>query len=170
MPGKSRSRGRKFNLRPVRVSPTLALSTLGAATAIKTGLTGVATSPYRIISAKLTYNQLGLTPSEGPITVGLAHSDYTVAEIAEAIGSTASINPADMISRERAKRLVRVIGTFRSEANNDLRNGEPIKTRLNWAIPIGVEVSLFAFNTGSAVLTTGTIIACEGSLWVKDSV
>ncbi len=162
-------RRRKFNLRRVRVSPEVALATLATDTVIKVGLTGAAVATYRAISAKLVYSVQALTSGEGPILLGLAHSDYTVAEIKEAIESAASIDAGSKIEGERSNRLVRIIGTALSQ-EPVLNQGKPIHTKLNWLMTPGDELVLFAYNEDDSSLTTGAFAKATGEMWVKDSV
>ncbi len=110
-----------------------------------------------------------LPSGDGPVVVGYAHSDYSVTEIKEALEAGSSISVGNMVSQEHANRLVRKVGTF-VEAEAPLNNGMPIKTRLNWLIPIGKEVNVFAFNDHAAdALATGSILTFNGNMWVKDS-
>lgn len=168
----ARKRGRKrsFNLRRVRVTVGDALDTLASATALVTGITPASVSTYRLVSAKLAWSLTELTESDGPIVVGYAHSDYTVGEIKEAIESQNSINPGDKISQEQSNRLVRIVGSFSGMENQSLNDGRPIKTKLNWLIPIGQFVNMFAYNDGAGALTTGSNLRANGDIWVKDSV
>ncbi len=166
--GMARKPRPKMNLRRVHMTPAQALSTLGGVTALVTGLTAAADGAYRAVSVKGIHSILLLTAGEGPITVGFAHSDYTVTEIKEAIESALSISVGDKVAQEKANRLVRVIGEI-SAAEPMLNEGMPVKTRLNWLIPIGKFVNLFAYNNNSGALTTGAIQNFSGDLWVKDS-
>jgi len=101
--------------------------------------------------------------------IGYAFSDYTVAEVKECLESQASIAPGGKIENERANRLVRIVGAFPGAAADEVLNdGKPIKTRLNWSIPIGDSVDIFAYNEGGSTLTTGGLIEADGDLWVKD--
>ncbi len=159
---------RRFNLRRVRVTPERALSTLGSDTAIVNAFVANAVSSYRAMSVKATWSLTGLTAGEGPITVGFAHDDYTVTEIKEALEAAASIDPGDKIAQEQADRLVRIVGTL-SEANSELNEGKPIKTRLNWLIGVGHSINMFAYNESPSALTTGAVLHSQGDLWVKDS-
>ncbi len=167
MPAKSRRR-RKFNLRRVRVTPTLTLSTLGAATVLTGGMTAASSGPYRVISAICSWTQSTLTDGEGPITVGYAHNDYSVGEIKEALEASAALDLGDKVAQEKANRLVRVVGTFRSEPNNDLNDGRPIKTKLNWRMNVGDILNIFAYNESTGALATGTFIRSTGNLWIRD--
>ena len=162
------SKRRRFNLRRVRITPERALSTLATDTAIVNALTANAVSSYRAMTVKAAWSLTGLTAGEGPITVGYAHDDYTVAEIKEALEAAASIDPGDKISQEQANRLVRVVGMF-SESNGDLNEGRPISTKLNWLIGVGHAINMFAYNEDTGTLTTGATLRCTGDLWVKDS-
>ncbi len=159
---------KSFRLRKVRITPAQALSTLAGVTALTTGLTGAADGAYRLVSANGVHSVLSLTAGEGPITVGFAHSDYTVTEIKEAIESALAISVGDKIAQEKANRLVRVVGEI-SAAEPIMNEGRPVKTRLNWLIPIGKVVNMFAYNNNSGALTTGGIQNFTGDLWVKDS-
>ncbi len=165
-----RSGRARYSLRPVRVHPELALSTLATDTVISTNVTAPQATSLRVISTKFTWALSGLTAGEGPITCGLSHSDYTVTEIKEFLDSGGSIDPGDKIANERANRLVRVVGTFKSEANTYLNDGRPIKTRLNWAIAIGESLEVWFFNEQTGTLTTGAVGRIQGTMWVKDSV
>ncbi len=159
---------RRYNLRRVRTTSELALATLASDTALFTGLTGTSTSSYRCVSVAVAYAIQGLTAGEGPITVGLAHSDYTVTEIKECMESFAAIDVGLKIEQERANRLIRVVGVLDS-VQNRLNDGKLVKTRLNWAIGIGKQVNLFVFNESGATLTTGAVATVTGNLYIKDS-
>ncbi len=159
---------RRYSLRRVRVTPLLALSTLGSTIALVTGVTGASTSSYRAMSLKQTWSIVGMTEGEGPITVGYAHSNYTVTEIKEALESSAAIDPGLKVEQEKTNRLIRIVGVF-SSPSQFLNHGDPISTRLNWLISIGKAVNIFVYNENAAPLTTGAVVNAQGNLWVKDS-
>ncbi len=162
-------RKRSFNLRRVKITPTLALSTLGSATALTVGLTGSADGQYRAMSVKATWSMEDHTAGEGQLVVGYAHSDYSVTEIKEALEAATAISLGDKIAQERSDRLVRIVGVFNGGTDSEsLNDGRPIKTRLNWAIPIGKAVNFFVYNDSVAALSTGSVVHCNGNLWVKD--
>lgn len=165
------SKGR-YALRGVRYSISNPLGTLGNITVISVGITGSADGAYRMISVQGVWSLKNLTSGEGPIVVGFAHSDYTVVEVKEAIEANASISVGDKVTNEKANRLVRIVGVFEGDGDDldtTLNDGRPIKTRLNWFIPIGKAVNLFAYNDSGATLTTGAIVDLSGKCWVKDS-
>ncbi len=160
-------RGR-FTGRMVRVSPAVTLSTLASQTVITSALVGTSDAQYRLLSAKMSWSQLGLTAAEGPITVGYAFGDYTVTEIKECLEIGASISPGDKIAQEKGNRWVRIVGTFEADAQSVLNDGRPIKTKLNWKVQIGSTVNIFAYNESGSALQTGTVINAQGSLYVQD--
>ncbi len=162
------TRRRRFTLRKVKISPNLSLSTLASVTVLTTSLIGTSDTAYRLMSLDTTWSLQGFTAGEGPIIVGVAFGDYTVTEIKENIEAAASINLGNKIAQEQANRLIRQIASFASteEANNALK----VRTKLNWAVPIGSAVSLFAYNDGAATLTTGSRVSVAGNMWVKDNV
>ncbi len=160
---------RRFTLRRVRTIPTMALSTLANVTAFVGAVSGSADGQYRAMSHSAVWSQSGATAGEGPITVGYAHSDYSVTEIKEALEIANSISLGDKVAQEKASRLVRIVGQFSAVGTDEVLNdGKPIKTRLNWAIPIGKAVNIFAYNESGAALSTGQVIQATGNLWVKD--
>ncbi len=168
MANRGRGRGRRrYTLRAVNVTPALAVTNLGAGIVVTTGLTGTSDAQYRLVTAQLTWLIDGMTAGEGPVTVGFAHNDYSVTEIKEALESASSISPGDKVAQERNNRLVRKVGVLSAESP-ELNDGQPIKTRLNWAMQIGSAVNLFVYNDSGVQLTTGGTINTMGTLWVKD--
>ncbi len=137
---------------------------------VTAGSTGAADGAYRVKSATYVWSKKNATGAEGPITVGYAHSDYSVTEIKECIEAQASINVGNKVAQEQANRLVRIIGQFPGASTEEtLNDGRPIHTKLNWLIPIGMQLNIFAYNDSGATLTTGMLIDGTGVLWIKDS-
>ncbi len=160
---------RRFNLRPVRVSPSLALVTLASGIVLSSNLWPAADQAYVVTSFTGSYSLRGHTAGEGPLHIGLSHGDYTVTEIKEAIEST-SISAGSMIEREQSRRLVRIVGTFNGLNTEEVLNdGKPMKTKLNWFIPIGKELKWFVYNDSGATLTTGAVADITGTGWVRDT-
>ncbi len=169
MAKKGRGRKRKFNLRKVRITTEKVLGTLATDTALTQTLTGVSANAYRCVTIECNWSIRELTEGEGPLTVGYAHSDYSVAEIKECLESQTAIDQGDKVAQERAARLIRTIGQLGPEGNETLNDGLPVKTRLNWLIGIGDSVNAFIFNEDDAAnLTTGANVNLSGQMWVKD--
>ncbi len=162
-------KSRRFNLRRVRCSPELPLGTLASDTALTVKLAGgTSTTPMVVASVNLTWQISALTADEGPLTVGLAHEDYTVAEIKECLEASAAIDAGDQIAKERANRKIRIVGTIDSE-DERLNEGKPLKTKLNWFFPAGLGVEIFVFNEQTGALTTGSSLKVAGDMWVRDT-
>ncbi len=114
-------------------------------------------------SIDATYSMANFTPiaNAGPVIVGVAHSDYSDAEIEEWIESTGQWNEGDLVaSREISRRLIRQVGTFQSpDAATDvvvLNDGKEIHTKLGWILNQGQTLRLWAFNSGAAAIATTT--------------
>ncbi len=105
---------------------------------------------------------------------GVAHSDYSAAEIEECLESQAAIDPGNKTELERSNRLVRTIGVITGDgvitAGIRFNQGRPVKTKLNWLMTIGDTLSVWVRNGSGTVYTTGAKISTIGDLWVKDSV
>ncbi len=159
---------RKFTLRKVRATPITSLGALASGVAVNNDYFGAADADYLVTSVENTWSYEDHTAGEGPITCGYAHGDYSVTEIKECLES-ASINMGNMIQRERARRLVRIVGAFSGQnVSETLNDGKPIKTRLNWKIPEGITLKVFFYNDSTSNLTTATLASVMGHGWIKN--
>ncbi len=151
----------------IPVNATMAMSTLSDNIVIKANVQAVFTRRFRLIYVKGFWSLRGGTVTEGPIAIGLAHSDYTIAEIAEAT-DVSVISSSEKIANERAKRLVRKIGSFvGAAANEELRGnsgGEQVYTKLNWALEEDFTLDMWAQNRSGAGLTGGQILEFDGKM------
>ncbi len=94
----------------------------------------------------------------GPVMVGVAHSDYTDAEIEAVIEASGSWDEGDLVQQEISKRKVRRIGIFEQPENATqavvLNDGRMIRTKLNWILLQGQSLRLWAYNMGQAMFAT----------------
>ncbi len=88
----------------------------------------------------------------GPIVFGVAHSDYTAAEIEEYIENIESWNIGDLRSQEQAKRKIRRMGVIEMPpsipetiVSND---GRPYTQKCNWMLNPGQTLKVWAYNDG----------------------
>ncbi len=140
----------------------LTMSALAANTLVGANITQVTIDTCRISSIRCTYSLSNFTPAQniGPITVGVAHSDYTDAEVEGWLESAGSWDRGNTTAREVRSRMCRILGTFRVEPGSTnatvhvLNHGRPIKTKLNWLLTEGQTVKFWAFNGGSSAVTT----------------
>ncbi len=160
-----------FALRRVRIAASLpvgALDTLdvGAAQALH----DVATEKFRVISLDCSYNWSDVTTADDGLTFGVAHSDYTAAEIEECLEAQAQINRGDKVAQEQGNRLVRTIGTFQQADLSEgmFNDGRRFKVRLNWLMITGQTLNLWFRNGSDTIYTTGSDILVNGDMWIKD--
>ncbi len=151
-----------------------ALSTLAANTALSVNNADVLQEKAWLSSVVLRWSMdnFTLTANAGPILVGVAHSDYTTAEIEEWIENLASWESGDQIGQEVGRRKIRQVGIIRQPtgvgAAMTLNDGKPIKTKCGWQLVTGQTVKAWSFNMGTAALnTTSPNVSTEGhaNLW-----
>ncbi len=118
------------------------------------------------IVATWSMRDFSVGAGDGPVMVGVSHSDYTTAEIEEWIETSSSWSPADKIGQEIAKRQIRMVGTFRAAGQAGgatlLSDGRPIKTKLNWMLQNTTTLNLWAYNLGTSALSTGAAVNVQG--------
>ncbi len=176
---KRRGGGRKGRARMGRylrgnVDELLDLGTLAARTLTVGPFDDTVLERTRISSLVATWSLSSLTGGDsiGPILVGVAHSDYSSAEIEEVIENTGSWNEGNLVEREVAMRKVRIVGQMGRSAVGEtsyLNEGQVVKTKLNWILPAGSTLDLWAYNLGTVALaTTDPDLHVEGhaNLWV----
>lgn len=121
-----------------------------------------------LVSVKATWNRRGGTVGEGPIKVGVAHSDYSNAEIEEWIEDNTGWAEGNMISQEISSRKIRQVGVFSAEtADESLNDGRPIRTKCGWQLQTGDTLTVWAHNRSGGTLTTGTVIITDGSAFLR---
>ncbi len=118
-----------------------------------------------VISVDGTWALHTHTAGQGPIVVGFAHADLTVAEISECIKAELT-DPDDIITRERARRPVRQVGAFNGlNTDETLYDGVAKRTTIKISIGNDHNLALYAFNRSGAPLTTGSKITVDGVLY-----
>ncbi len=156
------AKNRYKGYRKLPFTVNIALGTLATDDVTITTLTEVMTEERRVLSVEATYGLEDLTSGDGPLSVGIAHSDYTAAEIEETLEAAGAWDEGDLVAQEQAKRLVRDVGLL-TEEETALNEGQPVKTRLNWRIATGDTLSWWLRNRGDAP-TTGAEITVQGWL------
>ncbi len=152
----------------------LALTTLAPTTVVSAIFDDVVFDRTYASSIRAAYSLSNFTPiaDVGPIVIGVAHSDYSSAEIEEWIENTGAWNEGNMVSQEIAKRKIRLIGMFSEFGGATdiqiLNDGKTIHTKLGWILLEGQSLQLWCYNRGSAaVATTVPDAHCQGyvNLW-----
>ncbi len=156
------------------MTTSVALGALVTGDVLSGAASAAAANTLRIISLDMAWGIVDLgAGSDDGFTFGVAHSDYSAAEIEECLEATGSMDIGDKIEQERANRLVREIGTVSPQAavaggGATFNDGKRVKTRLNWVLAIGDSLSVWVRNASSANYTTGANIVGNGIMWVKD--
>ncbi len=171
-------KGRRKFRRYIRgnIDHRLQLSTLNGGVVLGTPLADTVTEPAWCSSVKATWSLDQLTPvaGAGPIMVGIAHSNYTDAEIEEWVENLANWDEGDLVAQEIAKRKIRIVGTFAFPASFDaqsqsvLNDGKAVRTKCGWLLREAATLRIFAYNTGSSSLaTTNPNVRVQGhaNLW-----
>ncbi len=155
-------------MRAANVDGSLAASTLASNDVISGNLVAVGDEEFRLLSLTGLWSLRGATAGEGPLMFGVAHSDYTDAEIEECLEVSTGLTRGDKVAQEQASRLVRRIGQFPvSSAAESFREGEVIKTRLNWHITEGQTLKAWIWNKSGAALTTGALVLFNGDAVIR---
>ncbi len=157
------------------MNSSTAIGALAALDVTSASMVSASTGPYRVMSLDMSWSlaDLGATSDDGQ-EFGVAHSDYSDAEIEECLESITAIDKGDKIAQERADRLVRTIGQMTGApgtgAGLSFNDGKPVKTKLNWHMSIGDTLRVWIRNGSGAVYTTGASVLASGNYWLKDSV
>ncbi len=136
-----------------------ALGTLAAQTLVSQLNADTVDERTRVTSIVATWALQGYTVTDnvGPIVVGVAHSDYSSAEIEAWVELATGWSEGDKVSQEVSNRLIRRVGTFSPPldiASTALNDGRPVKTKLNWILNAGQNLRFWAYNQGSVAVGT----------------
>ncbi len=162
MARRARRAGRKFR-RYLRgqIDHILALGTLGPNTLVSGTNTDAVTEKAWLSSVVAAWALKDMTAAsdQGPILCGIAHSDYTDAEIEEWVENSESWEAHDLIGQEVAKRRIKRVGMFPGTASTTtaeavLNDGRPVRTKCGWMLGTGQTIKFWAYNTGIAALAT----------------
>ncbi len=157
--GKRRRMGRYIK---GNVSEQLPFPALAALDVASTDFDSVVQERTLVSSIVSTYSLAGYTPLDtiGPIECGIAHGNYTAAEIEAYLEDNGTWDEGDLISQEVGKRKIRRIGTFPQHDDDTspeddivvLNDGKPIKTKLNWILTQGETLQLWVYNSGATAV------------------
>ncbi len=169
--------GRKFR-RYIRgvIQNRFTLGTLAPTTLISSTNSDVVSEKAWISTVVATWSMDQFTDSvgDGPILVGIAHSDYSDAEIEAYVEQVTSWDEGDLVSKEISSRKIRRVGTFGSTgpalSGTVLNDGKPIRTKCGWMLTTGDTIKFWAYNSGSSALAaTSPAVVTSGhaNLWPR---
>ncbi len=144
------------------VNEVMDLGTLAAVTAISQDFDESVEEKAWISSivAAWALHRFTEATDDGPILVGLAHSDYTTAEIEAWIENSTSWKEGDKVGQELGRRKIVKVGIFQTEGSGaetdimTLQDGKMIRTKLGWMLTTGQTVKQWAYNMGASPLAT----------------
>ncbi len=148
----------------------LSLSTLANATLLSGDLFSgdVLDDEMYQISADLYWSMDDVTQGQGPTLVGIAHGDYSDAEIEQWLEATTSIAGGDLIANEQARRKCRRVGMFAGDSVEKLNDGKSIKTTLKFVLAGGQNLKFWAYNkSGDAYSTTSPVVRVNGKIYMR---
>ncbi len=151
-----------------QIDLSFALGTLASATLVS-GSVGSTVNERTLVSSIVVQASLAgytVTDNVGPILIGVAHSDYTDAEIEAFVEVAASWNETNMTDREIMSRKVRKLGIIDPDGGGLGGNNvyeRPTKSKLNWILTQGQTLKFWAYNMGGvAVGTTDPNLHVQG--------
>jgi len=171
--------GKKRKFRPYLkglIEINKALGALATSALVSEKPVGTVTESTWLSSVRCTWSWKDITNtvSDGPIIVGVAHSDYTDQEIEEWLELAGSWDVGNLVTKEVRRRKIRLIGTFPSPiidgtATVVLNDGKPITTKCGWMLHSSDNIDFWMYNAGSGELTTGSFVAITGhaNLWPR---
>ncbi len=157
-----------------KVNMSFNITALASKDAVAQAVADTVSERTWVSSIKAVYSLSEFTPGNdiGPILIGIAHSDYTAAEIEQWIENAGSWTEGSKVQQEIAKRFIRQIGVFETpDSASDsvsLNDGRPMTTKCRWILNAGQTCSIWAYNQGTAaVATTVPQINVDGhcNLW-----
>ncbi len=158
------------------VDNDFALGTLAASTGVVSANVDAVTERTWVSSLHATWTMSGFTVGDniGPIEVGVAHGDYSLAEIEAWIEQNTGWAETDLVSREVANRKIRRVGVFEAPEGGGLGASvlfdRVITTKLGWILTQGQTIQYWAYNMGTgAVATTDPNVHVRGhaNLWPR---
>ncbi len=158
---------KKSRFTHVPFSATIVLGTLADSTVILGDIIGAMPTGAYIHNVTALWGLRDATAGEGPIDVGFAHGDLSTTEIKENL--TVAFNDAgNIISRERASRPVRKVGSFGVIGDStSLNDGQPVKRAARFNVQNDHELKAWAYNRSGAALTTGAAVVIDGTVLLR---
>ncbi len=161
--------GRRRGIKHATFNSGLAVGALASADLIGATLLTNGPSDKYLVSGDFLVAYNDHTAGEGPMSVGVAHGDYSDAEIEEWLEQQASLDESDKIAQEQGRRLCRKIGMFSgNEVSEMLNNGTKIRIPLRFKLRGGELLRLWVANEDNTILATGTIVSMVGDLFYRD--
>ncbi len=161
-------KGRSSGKRYFQVSISNSLGAIAAGDVVKLDQGNTVTDRVYALWAKGVWSFQENTAGEGPLMVGLSHSDYTAAEVEECLEAGGSWDEGDKVANEQAARKVRRVGIFDGIADEErLRDGQQMFTKLGFYIEDGKTIASWARNQDASARTAGSSVNFNGIICVR---
>ncbi len=168
MAKKGTRRRRRTRVIKGNVDEELTLGALANDTVFSESFDNVCAEKMFALSIEAVYSRHSIALTEGPIVFGVAHNDYSAAEIEEFIEATGSWDTGDLIAQEINRRKIRIVGVFDGEdAEEKFADGKSVKTPLKWMLNSTDTLRFWAYQKSGAPLTDGCILNANGHVWLK---
>ncbi len=178
MMAKKRGGGRRKFGRYIKgpIQNRFTLGTLAATTLLSSTNSDSVSEKAWLSSIVATWSMDQFTDAigDGPILVGIAHSDYSDAEIEAFVEQVTGWDEGDLVSKEISSRKIRRVGTFGIDgpalSGTVLNDGRPIRTKCGWMLTTGDSIKYWAYNQGSSDLATTSpaiVTAGHANLWPR---
>ncbi len=121
------------------------------------------TDDFYCLSVDVTPVLRDQTDNEGPIKMGWANADLSVAEIVEALDAR-PLGRSSITELERSRRPARLFGTFDTSdgvGSSRLNEGNTIRVKINRVFSKGIGMQFFVINRSGAALTGGAILSVD---------
>lgn len=162
----SKKRGNS-NFVAIRVSISKALGVLADSTMLLESIIDSIDTDLYVISADLYWSLLQHTAGEGPIMFGLAHGDYSVAEVDEWYESN-SEDFNNKIAQEQNKRQCRQAGQFAGLGTDEVLNdGKSVRTKIKFRVNAAQALNIWIRNESVNAMTTGARVNVNGTIYAR---
>ncbi len=159
-------RRRRRGVRMLKVSELISLGALGAGAMISGVFDSTVDDTTYLLSIEAVWSLAEHTVGQGPIVVGVAHSDYTSSEIGAWFAAAGAWDRGNLVAGEVNTRKIRQAGVFNgNEVSETLNDGRAIKTKLGFSVSPGDTLQTWALNQDTSPLTTGSLVLTDGKVW-----
>ncbi len=170
-----RRRKRDRNFVAIPFSASVALSTLADGASLSVDLTSSTLGEdLFIISIDISAYINALTAGEGdPMTLFVAHNDYTAAEVVENLDVT-FVNPDDKIGQEQSRRAIRKVGVMRPEGGAGTHTemqmigrfgSRIVRQSVKFSVGEGFTLAAGVRNRSGAALSSGSTLRVDGTIF-----
>ncbi len=164
---RKQTRVRGYGLVPIRWQISLALGALVNDVAVALVTVDSLAQNFDIISTEFEAAYRGHTAGEGPMDIGLAADQYSVAEIVEALDASPLSQYGTAM--ERSRRRVRRYGQFSGlNTEEEMSDEGPVRRKMFLRAQGGSDTGMakvYVVNRSNANLTTGTVVEITGTHW-----